>query len=139
MYVYVHYGIYVYMHRYTCYGFIYVLWVYTCFHISISIYMLYFFCVCVCVSMCCAWENEVCECKSSISFQKRNPSPCSPTGPSVIFVSFADTFLFLKLSSRSQPVICKKWIHSVSRQWSEAVCCSVFLRDKYCTWHQQLQ
>lgn len=41
MYVYVHYGIYVYIHRYSCDGFIYVLWVYKCFHISIYIYAVF--------------------------------------------------------------------------------------------------
>lgn len=42
MYVYVHYGIYVYIHRFSCYGFIYVLLVYKCFHISIYIYAVFF-------------------------------------------------------------------------------------------------
>lgn len=39
------------IHRYSCYGFIYVLWVYKCFHISIYIYAVFFLCMCVCVSM----------------------------------------------------------------------------------------
>lgn len=52
MYVYVHERIYVYIHRYSCYGLIYVLTVYKCSYgyICISIYAV-FLCVCVC-------ENE---------------------------------------------------------------------------------
>lgn len=56
MYVYVHYGMCVYIHRYTCYGFIYVLLVYKCFHISLYIWCIFSVYVCVCVRVSvCGW------------------------------------------------------------------------------------
>ena len=67
MYVYVHYGIYVYIHRYSCYGFIYVLWVYKCFHIYICcIFSVY---VCVCVVCEHVYENEWRKCSVWVSLK----------------------------------------------------------------------
>lgn len=99
MYVYVHYGIYVYIHRYTCYGFIYVL--YTCFHISLYIYAVFLLCMCVCehvlyvrMKVWCVRERE--SIIKKIFFLKNLPypilSPCSPAGPSAIFALFMDEF-----------------------------------------------
>lgn len=61
MYVYVHYNIYVYIHRYAFYRFIYVL--YTCF-IYLSLYICCIF-FCVCVGMC-VWARTVCENESVV-------------------------------------------------------------------------
>lgn len=110
--------------------------------IYLYIYMLYFFCVCVCVcEHVCENESVVCKWVWNLSILLKKPplsaftpSPCSPTGPSVIFVFFADKFgiylinptlpfFLLKLSSTLQRLSLVKWGSLLS----------VFVRDKYCT------
>lgn len=88
MYVYVHYNIYVYIHRYTFYGFIHVL--YTCFHISLYIYAVFFSVyvwVCVCEPVLYVRMKAWCgsECETYLTRKKRKENSLINSGSITLF------------------------------------------------------